>query len=101
MGKERKQIRLLGETSDGALVMGGAFFFVESWGLPLTDVMEAFKTRGYVVATDEFIARAVTAGWKLQTAVSEVRDALGYVYGAEAVEAFNQWVTKEWPELEK
>lgn len=60
-----------------------AFYFVDTYGLPLVFQMDVAERRGLQVALDSFVRDAVLAGWKFEKAIAACREALTERHGAQ------------------
>lgn len=89
-----KRVQQVGVTRDGTKVMTGAFFAVDSLGLPLTDVILAYEKHGWKVSMQDFYDSAIKAGWKERTVLGHIREALGEVYGPQSKECIDLWLDR-------
>lgn len=76
-------MRIVGNTTNGQLVVSGVFELVDTYGVPLEVVLSELKHKGLVPAWDVFMLEAAKAGWSDRNTDSRIESACGDVYGAE------------------
>ena len=84
MGKKRRKIKILtplGQTKDGQIVYGGVFKFYDTIGVPLSVMLASLQDRGMIPCLLSFARDAMEAGWKKQTVLSRLEEAVIDTYG--------------------
>lgn len=69
-------ICVCGRTSDGRPIIGGAFFMVDTMGVPLSFLMDESERQGTVISLLHFFACAIEHGWDDKQAFAKIREAL-------------------------
>ncbi len=69
-------LNLLGKTTDGQAVVGGAFFLHDTKGYPLAFQMEQGERQGFRISIPHFFAAAIEHGWTNTKAFAQIREAL-------------------------
>lgn len=77
------------QTPDGATVLTGTFSLVDTFGVPLPDMLDALVRRGCVPCWLDFYLSAVNAGWKAHGTQVKISEAVGDVFGPVYREAFD------------
>ena len=65
---------MLGVTTDGLPVIGGAFKLYDTHGLPLDVLRDMAREGGFMFAMDDFVVDAVRSGWKESKAWAVARE---------------------------
>ena len=86
----KRRIQQSGVTNEGQPVYTGAFWALETFGIPLEESMRAYLKRGWVVDLGDFIHQGIRQGWRWDTLRGHVEEALQGVYGVEAVSKFRE-----------
>jgi len=79
--KNKRKISISGKTEDNQHVLSGVFLFVGTLGLPLTDVLFKCKESGFVIDWINFYEDALKDGYKSQTVLSKIEEAVVDVFG--------------------
>lgn len=74
--KNKNKIFISGKTADNRRVLSGLFL-----GLPLTDVLFKCKEYGFVVDWIDFYESALKDGYKSQTILNKIEEAVVDVFG--------------------
>ena len=74
MSKWKRQIKVVGKTEDGKMVISGVFTFVGSLGIPLDIVLASFQENNFVVDWLDFRESALKDGWKESTLISKLEE---------------------------
>jgi hypothetical protein len=77
------------QTPDGQVVLAGTFLLVDTFGVPLPDMLDALVRRGCIPCWLDFYRSAVDAGWSARGTQVKISEAVGDVFGAEYREAFD------------
>lgn len=70
-----------GRTEDGILVIKGCFPFVNSIGVPLSDVVSFLHNKGGMVDWIDFYIQSVRHGWPPEHTFERLRQVVGEEYG--------------------
>lgn len=76
-------LKQVGIDSNNNQVLAGVFQFYDSHGLPLDIVFSLLKDQGYSISYYDFVKDAAIAGWKNETIILRLREAIIDVYGKE------------------
>jgi hypothetical protein len=74
---------IVGETTDGKMVVAGVFKMYDTVGLPLADIFERLTERNMIPSFPHFYDEAIAAGWKHKTIILRLREALADSHGSE------------------
>ena len=72
----RKHLKPIGQTVDGATVLGGAFFVHDTMGLPLGEQIRVGEWIKAVPSIPDFVEKALAAGWRPQKIEAVIREEL-------------------------
>lgn len=74
-------LRVVGQTTDGKVVVEGVYRFFETHGLPLDVLLDRLRSRGIIPSWLSFYDEARKAGMKHERILSKLSESLGDVYG--------------------
>lgn len=73
-------MREVGKTTDGRLVVAEVYRFRETHGLPLEFIAEALLSQGIVVSWKHYLLEAIDAGMKPSRILAEISSVLSDIY---------------------
>lgn len=89
--RKPRPVQQIGVTPDGQKVMTGAFYFVDTQGIPLDLVMETYLQHGLLISIPDFYASATAARWNPRHTLVMLRDAVADHHGSVGVASFDRW----------
>lgn len=63
-------IEIIGKTTDGKFVVSSVYKFVETYGLPLEDLLYELQQRNYMPSWPEYVREGLTAGMAFDRLIS-------------------------------
>lgn len=78
----------VGQTESGVKVIDGVFELVGTHGLPLEQVLQFIKDKGWIVSWPHYVADAMKDGAKMKSIRAKVFAAVGEVYGPVYLKGF-------------
>lgn len=77
----KNPVKQVGITTDNRPAMNGVFFMYDSMGLPLCTLLDLFEQKNMQVCWYSFIKDAHRSGWKNETILSRLKEAINDSFG--------------------
>lgn len=87
-------MKRVGVTEDGRDVIGGLFHMHDTKGVPLSVSLVILNMKGCVPDLHGFVLDALAHGWKFDSIVQRVREAVIDVHGVEYWKAIQEKIKK-------
>lgn len=81
VGKNFRDFRVVGRTTEGKRVIGGIFPIVSSEGIPLEVILGDLDRKGCVIDWYDFWKESVSSGWNPRSTITKITTAVGDVQG--------------------
>ncbi len=82
----KETINVVGTTPEGKSVVQGAFYFVETHGIPLDMVIEHLENKNMIIDWCDFYEDALKNNWGVRTIFTKIEMALLDLYGRDYAE---------------
>lgn len=82
----KETINVIGTTPEGKDVVQGAFYFVETHGIPLDMVIQQLENKNMIIDWCDFYECALENNWGVRTIFSKIEIALFDLYGRDYAE---------------
>ncbi len=73
--------KIVGQTTDGKLVVSKVYLFFETHGIPLDVLFGLLLERGFLPSWEHFYREALSAGMKHERILAKLEEALADSYG--------------------